>query len=71
VDFSSIIRSLRKAKYAGWVIVELDRFEAPPGGPDEAARSNKQALQVLGFKTGQAGSALAHQTCARTLRTRA
>jgi hypothetical protein len=34
------------------VIVELDRFEPPPGGPAESARINKDALRSLGFKIG-------------------
>jgi len=50
VDFSAVAASLRESQFQGWVIVELDRFEPPPGGPAESARINKDALRSLGFK---------------------
>jgi len=50
VDFPAVTASLREGQFQGWVIVELDRFEPPPGGPAESARINKDALRSLGFK---------------------
>jgi inosose dehydratase len=50
VDFPAVTASLREGQFTGWVIVELDRFEPPPGGPAESARINKDALHTLGFK---------------------
>ena len=52
VDYSAVTASLRHSGFRGWGIVELDRFEPPPGGPAESARINKAALQALGFKIG-------------------
>lgn len=52
VDFPAVTASLRKSQFQGWVVVELDRFEPPAGGPAESARINKDALQALGFKIG-------------------
>ena len=49
VDFPAVTASLREGRFQGWVIVELDRFEPPPGGPAESARINKDALRSLGF----------------------
>jgi inosose dehydratase len=50
LDFPAVTASLRDVQFRGWVIVELDRFEPPPGGPAESARINKDALRSLGFK---------------------
>jgi hypothetical protein len=36
----------------GSLIVELDSYESPAGGPAESARINKAALESLGFKIG-------------------
>jgi inosose dehydratase len=47
VDFHAVLRALRG--FQGWLIVELDSNEAPPGGPAESARINKAALQKLGL----------------------
>jgi inosose dehydratase len=52
VDFHAVTASLRESHFQGWMIVELDRFEPPPGGPAESARINKDALRSLGFKIG-------------------
>jgi len=35
--------------FQGWLIVELDGYEVPPGGPAESAAINKGALQKLGL----------------------
>jgi inosose dehydratase len=50
VDYPAVAASLRETMFQGWAIVELDRFEPPPGGPAECARINKNALRSLGFK---------------------
>jgi inosose dehydratase len=50
VDFSAIVRALQDVKFRGWVIVELDGNEPSPGGPDESARKNLEAVRRLGFK---------------------
>jgi inosose dehydratase len=47
VDFPAVLRALRG--FQGWLIVELDGYEVPPGGPAESARINKEALQKLGL----------------------
>jgi inosose dehydratase len=52
VDFPAVTASLRESQFQGWMIVELDRFEPPPGGPAESARINKDALRSLGFRIG-------------------
>jgi inosose dehydratase len=52
VDFPAVTASLRESRIQGWVIVELDRFTPPPGGPAESARINRDALRALGFKIG-------------------
>ena len=49
VDFPSIMAAIRDVNFKGWVIVELDRYLPPPGGPTESARINKAALEKLGF----------------------
>lgn len=49
VDFPAVTATLREIRYQGWVIVELDHFEASPGGPAQSARINKDALLSLGF----------------------
>ena len=50
VDFPAVVASLRESGFEGWAIVELDRFQPPPGGPAESARINKEALRALGFR---------------------
>jgi inosose dehydratase len=47
VDFAAVLDALRG--FQGWLIVELDGYELPPGGPAESARINKEALQKLGL----------------------
>jgi hypothetical protein len=39
---------LRSSRCGVEVGVKLDRYE-PPGGPEESARINKEALRQLGF----------------------
>ncbi|HXJ92262.1 MAG TPA: sugar phosphate isomerase/epimerase [Terriglobia bacterium] len=50
VDFAAILAAMRETRFSGWVIVELDAYEPPPGGPAEAARTNAMALEKMGFK---------------------
>jgi inosose dehydratase len=50
LDFQPIIQAIRDVKFKGWMVVELDRYTPPPGGPTEAARTNKAALEKLGFR---------------------
>jgi len=47
VDFHAVLHALRG--FQGWLIVELDGNEVPPGGPGESARINKAAVQKLGL----------------------
>jgi inosose dehydratase len=47
VDFQAVLHALRG--FQGWLIVELDGYEVPPGGPAESAEINKEALQKLGL----------------------
>jgi len=47
VDFQAVFHALRG--FQGWLIVELDGYEVPSGGPAESARINKEALQKLGL----------------------
>jgi inosose dehydratase len=53
VDFPAILAAMRDIQFSGWVIVELDAYEPPPGGPAEAARTNALALEKMGFKLGR------------------
>jgi inosose dehydratase len=46
VDFRAVLHALRG--FEGWLIVELDGYEVPPGGPAQSAQINKQALRELG-----------------------
>jgi inosose dehydratase len=54
VDFAAILAAMQDIRFAGWVIVELDAYEPPPGGPAEAARTNAAALEKMGFRVGPA-----------------
>jgi len=47
VDFQAVLHVLRG--FQGWLIVELDGYEVPRGGPAESAEINKGALQKLGL----------------------
>ena len=49
VDFPRVVETLRGLDSPHWIIVELDGYEVPPGGPAESARVNKEALQKLGL----------------------
>ncbi len=50
VDFSAVLRAFQKTRFRGWVVVELDGYELPSGGPAESARRNKKAAEKLGLK---------------------
>ena len=50
VNFPSILAALRDISFKGWVIVELDGYQVPSGGPDESARINRNAMRKLGFQ---------------------
>jgi sugar phosphate isomerase/epimerase len=49
VNFQAILRALRDIAFTGWIIVELDGYQPPPGGPDASARINRDAMRKLGF----------------------
>lgn len=49
VDFAAILQAFRDTRFAGWIIVELDGYQRGPGGADSSARTNKEAMQKLGF----------------------
>jgi inosose dehydratase len=49
VNFPAIVAALRDVQFRGWAVVEFDGYEPPPGGPEESARINKEALRQLGF----------------------
>lgn len=50
VDFPSILQAFKDVGFKGWVIVELDGYEAPSGGPGESARINAEAMKRMGFE---------------------
>lgn len=50
VDFPAVLQAFRDVRFKGWVIVELDAYEPPPGGPAEAAKLNRDALGKMGFE---------------------
>ncbi len=54
VNFPAILAAMQDTRFSGWVIVELDAYEPPPGGPAEAARTNALALEKMGFRIGSA-----------------
>lgn len=47
VDFAAVLRAIHDVDFRGWVIVELDGYEPPPGGPAESARINHDAVRAL------------------------
>jgi inosose dehydratase len=49
VNFPAVLQTIRDVQFRGWIILELDDFEPPPGGPDEAARRNKASAEKLGL----------------------
>jgi inosose dehydratase len=49
VNFPAVLQALRDVQFSGWIVIELDNFELPPGGPDEAARRNKANVEKLGL----------------------
>ncbi len=57
VDFAAILAAMRNTRFSGWVIVELDAYEPPAGGPAEAARTNATALEKMGFRISQTAAA--------------
>lgn len=50
VDFPAVVKAFHDAQFHGWVIVELDSYEPPPGGPGENARINKIAIEKPGMR---------------------
>ena len=50
VNFPSVMRAVRDSRFTGWIVVGLDGYEPPPGGPDQAAETNKQAVERLGLR---------------------
>jgi inosose dehydratase len=50
VNFPSIVKAFRDTNFRGWVIVELDAYKPPAGGPSGSAKTNKDALEKLGFR---------------------
>jgi inosose dehydratase len=50
VNFPSVMRAIHEVGFKGWIIIELDRYQPIPGGPDKAARVNKKAVERLGLK---------------------
>ncbi len=49
VDFTAFDKALREVQYRGWIMGELDSNEPAPGGSDEGARVNRDALRKLGW----------------------
>jgi inosose dehydratase len=50
VNFPAVLKALDDVHFTGWIIVELDAYKAPPGGPAEAARTNRDEMRKMGFK---------------------
>ena len=50
VNFPAILGALRSVAFKGWIIVELDGYRVPSGGPDESARINRNSVRKLGFQ---------------------
>jgi inosose dehydratase len=50
LDLTSIRDVLRRTRYHGWLIVELDGNEPAQGGADEGARANREGLKRLGWE---------------------
>jgi inosose dehydratase len=50
VNFPAVVKAVRDVHFTGWIIIGLDGYQPPPGGPDEAARMNKQAVERLGLR---------------------
>jgi inosose dehydratase len=50
VNFPAVLKALDDVHFTGWIIVELDAYEAPPGGPAEAARTNRDEMRKMEFK---------------------
>jgi len=50
VDFPAILKAIDDVHFTGWIIVELDAYQPPPGGPAEAASTNRDAMSKMGFK---------------------
>jgi len=49
VDFAAVVQAMRAARFAGWVIVELDGGNSTRGGADASAVENRDALRKIGF----------------------
>jgi inosose dehydratase len=50
VNYPAVIAAMRQTDYRGWVIVELDGYQVPAGGPDTSARENRDAMRKMGFR---------------------
>ena len=50
VDFPAVLKALDDVHFPGWIIVELDAYQAPPGDLAEAARTNRDEMRKMGFK---------------------
>jgi inosose dehydratase len=50
VDFPAVLKALDDVHFTGWIIVELDAYQPPPGGPAEAARMNRDEMRKMGFR---------------------
>jgi inosose dehydratase len=50
VNFPAVLKALDDVHFTGWIIVELDAYQAPPGGPGDAARTNRDEMRRMGFK---------------------
>ncbi|MGH9431678.1 MAG: sugar phosphate isomerase/epimerase family protein [Terriglobia bacterium] len=53
VNFPAIMSALRDVGFTGWIVVELDGYRVPRGGPDESARTNCKAVRKLGLQVHQ------------------
>jgi inosose dehydratase len=49
VDYPAVLRALDEVNFTGWIVVELDAYQQPPGGPAEAARINQLSMRRMGF----------------------
>lgn len=49
VDYPAVLRAMDDVQFTGWIIVELDAYQQPPGGPAESARTNQLAMRKMGF----------------------
>jgi inosose dehydratase len=50
VNFPAVLKALDDVHFTGWIIVELDASQPPPGGPAESASTNRDEMRKMGFK---------------------